>query len=138
MITERVPRDLAHEAMILVQVVAIVGKDQIGRELLQGFERFLDPGAFVREKTVAEIQNYDLGVSARLQELLGGLSGLSPALGSRAENNPVEFQLRIFLQQTKDRPTAADFYVIAVCTEAEHLTERSLAAIEIEFKHCGR
>jgi hypothetical protein len=56
MVTECIPRQLRDETMILMQIVTVMGQDQVRRKiLLELLELLLDFTAHVRQKAVAEI-----------------------------------------------------------------------------------
>src|SRR5690349_22416320 len=55
MVAKRVPGQLARDAMVLVQVAALVREDQVGHgQLLEALEVFLDRGVLARKVAVAK------------------------------------------------------------------------------------
>jgi len=55
-LAERVPGQIADGSMILVPVIAVMSKNQVGTQIpLYGFEEFLNSCSFVGEKPVAKI-----------------------------------------------------------------------------------
>ena len=90
-IAERVPRQLAGVAVVLMQVVPLVREDEVGRHLaLQLLEPVLDAAAVVREVAVAEALDDDLrrGESGRERRPRSG--GPLPPGPLCAEYDPVD------------------------------------------------
>ena len=73
-ISKRIPGQLAHKAMILVQVVAAVGEDDVwGYILLKFFKIFFDLHADERKETISKtFHNYTL-VADLAEKRLGAL-----------------------------------------------------------------
>ena len=89
-IAERVPRQLADRAVVLVVVVAAMGEDDVGDDAPpEHVEHILDLGADVREVALAEPVHLDVGRAGIGEE--GG--GARPRLGLPAvvggEHDPV-------------------------------------------------
>jgi hypothetical protein len=89
MVTKRVPRELADYPMILVQIVPVMGEDDIGRHsLLQRLEVFFDLPANVREEPVSEVFDENFLPGRSREEDVGAFLGLAPPLFASAEHNP--------------------------------------------------
>ena len=60
MIPEGVPSQLRDQSVILVEIVAIVREDQVGRYLaFELLERLFHEGALVRQEAIAELLDND-------------------------------------------------------------------------------
>ena len=85
MIAERVPGELAHEPMILMEVVAGVREHEVRADLrLQVLEEVLHVAAHVREVSVSELMDPDVARAAACEECLGAPARLS----ARARQTP--------------------------------------------------
>src|SRR5882724_2563514 len=114
----RIPRQLRHQAMVLVEIVAIRREDDVRRRLdLQPFEEFLDALALVREEPIPEIGDDDFLPLRARQNLLGARDGFLGPPPARPENDPADTRLLVLAQQPQDRPAAADLDVITVRAE---------------------
>ena len=87
-IAERVPRELARESMVLVEVVSRVRENEIGVDPLQILERLLDRFAVVRHVRRPGTQGRRPRIGPRGKELLGTRPGLRGALALGAEDDP--------------------------------------------------
>src|SRR5262245_18669397 len=60
-ISKGVPSELRYQAVVLVQVLAVVGEDDIrGDRLLERLEELLYLGPQVRKETVLEVSDHDV------------------------------------------------------------------------------
>ena len=140
MVAERVPRQLADESMILVEIGALVGEDEIrGDASLQRLEQVLDSRAVIRKETVAEL---DVDDHCRGGEVRGGTSALARASSPRtslASARPSRPRASGRARQPEDRPAAADLDVVAVSAERENRGGRRLAnrGVSITAGGCG-
>lgn len=127
MIAKGVPGEIGNHAMILMQVIAIMGKYEIGLKLFSNeLEKLLDFLAFVGEKTVPETADDDVGTNRRSKEQTGRGKSLAFAAGITAENNPVEVEFTVLLYQAQNRPAAPDLDVIAMGAEAQDIANPAL------------
>ena len=83
-------RQLARDAMVLVEVVALVGEDEVRLEGLQLLEERLDPRPVVREEPVPEAGLEDLLLRRVREHRLGALARLLRALVLAAEDDPAD------------------------------------------------
>lgn len=69
MVAKGIPGKLGNDPMVLVQVVTMVSKYEIRlKSYPNGLKEFLDAFPFVREKTVSEIPDNDLGAASSSKE----------------------------------------------------------------------
>src|SRR5439155_14834461 len=87
-VPEGVPGQLAHEAVVLVQVVPLVGQHDVGAAVLQRLEELLHLPAGVGEEAVAEAPELHPAVAHPLQERVGAGRRLVPALPGGAADHP--------------------------------------------------
>jgi len=77
MIPERIPRQLANLAVVLMRIVAPVGQNQIRIDSwLQRLEPLLDRFALFGEKAVAKRHHFDLGPGGFREKVGRGFPGL--------------------------------------------------------------
>src|SRR5437773_839324 len=139
----RIPRQLGHQAMVLVEIVAIRREDDVRRRLdLQPFEELLDTLALIREEPIPEIGDDDFLPLRARQKLLGARDGfLVPPTAGR-QNDPADARLLVLVQEPQDRPATADLDVVAVRAEAQQAQRVALVAGEGQVLHdgsrCGR
>jgi hypothetical protein len=118
--TERIPGEIANQAVILVQIVAEVGENQVGLESsLQFLETFLDRYTFVKKETVAKGLHHHGFFSSAAQKSAGAKASFRRALGAGAEDHPIELEVRRLLGKLQDGSAASNFDVIAVGAEAQ-------------------
>src|SRR5262249_13412911 len=88
-VTERVPSEVGENPMVLVAIVAVMGKNQIRLDLLfQPFEELFNRFTLGREKAVPEIFDYNPVVTVAVQKSPGASSRLPSARGLGAEHDP--------------------------------------------------
>jgi hypothetical protein len=115
MIAESIPRKFRYQAMVLMQISAIVSEDEIRLKLCpNGLKEFLDRFSFVREVAVAETPHLDPGAIYVFKKHARRLKSLPFSRWTRTENDPIKLKLREFSDQTQDRPAAADLDIIAM------------------------
>src|SRR6266446_130622 len=118
MIPPSVPGQLVDDAVILVQIFARVGQDQIRREsVLQVLEEFLNLNTLEWEEAVAEIQDRDVFLSRAFQKEFRAPAGLTFTLGFRAKNHPMKFQIETRLEKLQDCASATNLDVVRVSAE---------------------
>ena len=90
-VAERVPRQLAREPVVLVEVVARVGEHELRVDAgLQILEELLDLAAAVGQEAVAEAVHLDPCRRGGGQECVGARARLLAALARRREHDPVD------------------------------------------------
>src|ERR1017187_9428860 len=122
--------------MILMQIFAVVGEDQIRRDLVaQPLDELLNPLAHEREVTVPKMLDHDpLGNSA-LQENLCAVFGLTGAQGRGAEDDPMDGDVGVLFGEFQERAAAADLNVVGVGAEAQHGTWGGGPTVKVEGDH---
>src|SRR5216683_3207208 len=114
-IAKCVPGQFTDHPVILMQIVAIVGQNQVGRKrFLQLFKFALDLRLLRREKGVAIIANHHFLFLRCREEQIRGPCRFFPADWSRAEHHPINFYLGTLAQQPQNRSAAPDLNVVAV------------------------
>lgn len=115
-ITPSLPSKFANHPMILVAIFEPVRQDDIGRNVtLQLLEASLQRFELSRKISVGISVENDLHVNGSAQQRAGAASSLHSALTWSAQNDPGDLDLRITAQEIQDRPTTADFQIVAVC-----------------------
>src|SRR3954469_19547344 len=98
-----------------MKIVAKVCEDQVGVEnSLDLLEIVLHFAADIREKAVAERFNHHRLLRSASQERSGARLGFTRALGIRAKDDPVQFDVLGMLDETQESPAAADLDIVAV------------------------
>src|SRR5262245_34113919 len=88
-VSPRVPRQLAEQAMGLVEVLARVGQDDVRLDSsLQVFKDVLHLASEVREVPVPKLVDLDARLGNRRENRIGARSCLLPALAGSAEHDP--------------------------------------------------
>ena len=119
-VSERVPRQVRDQTVVLMPIIPVVGENQVGTALsFHRLEIVLDLGAEEREESITVLLNLDL-LSSSTRERLGALPGLASPFFIRAEDDPVDDHVFEPLKEGQDRAAAADLDVVAVCSKAEH------------------
>jgi hypothetical protein len=119
MIPPSVPRKLVYDAVVLMEIVARVGQNQVGREpAFQVLKKLLYLDALIGKEAVAELQDGDMLGSGTLQEKGRAAAGFAFAIRAGAKNDPVEFQIAPGTQELENRAAAADLDVVGMSTEA--------------------
>ena len=135
-VTPRVPRELGHQAMVLVPVVAVVGEDQVGIHVgLELLEVVLDLGTHPGEVALPEALDADVLLARAGQEVLGGVLRLGCPDVVRAEHDPVETSGRELLGETQDGAAATDLDVVAVSPEAQDVERVILGLDQRQREH---
>lgn len=107
--------------MILVQIMAAVGEDQIGSHLpSQGLKFVFDGVAHKGEVAVAKRMHGDMRRTRAGKEGRGASQRLGFAQGRSAEDDPMDLETRMRGRQPQDAAAAADLNVVAVRSQAEH------------------
>ena len=95
-VAERVPRQLGDEAMVLVQIGALVREDQVGRHVsLQLLEVLLHGDAGVREEAVAKALHDNPRRRISRQEILRAPPSLVSPIAVSAQHDPDDVGLRV-------------------------------------------
>ena len=134
-IAERVPGELAGEAVVLVAVVARVREHEIGVDAFQILEDLLDSLADVRHERVPEPVDDDLGAGRARQEVLGARPRLALPVTVRAEHDPRDLEVGVVADQREDGAAATDLDVVRMAADRQQASKRRLAAEEREREH---
>jgi len=135
-IAKRIPGQFGDNPMVLVQIVPIVRKDEIGGKVaLQVLKVFLNGRTEVGKKTLAEIFDDNLFRLSVLEEPGGAVAGFASPLLIGAEHNPTKLGVRVRLKQSQDRAAAADFNIVGVGAEAKDTRGRVDELRKAEVKH---
>src|SRR4029079_14859206 len=134
-IPEGVPRQLADEAVVLVQVVARVREHEVrSNARLELLERVLHIGSRVREVSVAETEHVDRALGRVPEEQLRAPACLVRPLATRGEDDPLHGEAWVRPDEREDGAAAADLEVVRVGADREHATD-GLTAREAEGEH---
>ena len=118
MIAKSVPRQLAHQTVVLVKIVPAMGEDYIRREdFLELFEAFFDRRTEVGKESISKRFHNNSFVPCA-QEGVGAVLGFFGAPRIGAKHEPVEFNAFRLLKHPQHCATAADLDVVAVRPEA--------------------
>ena len=121
MIPKRVPGQLANHAMVLVEVMTEMCKDQVRHEFLfQRFECVFDWSTDVGKKAIAERFYHDCFLAGTAKKSVRTDFGFASALRIGTKDQPVKFEFVRFLKQLEDGSTAADLDVVTVRSQAEN------------------
>ena len=102
-VAPRVPRQLASQPVVLVQVVALMSEDQVRRELrLEAVEELLDRAALVRKERIAEIPDDDPRRAEAGREVGSAPPSLLRTLAVAGQDDPQDLGLGIGLRQPQD------------------------------------
>lgn len=122
MVSKGVPSQIGNEAMVLVTVIPKMRENQVWSNVgLQGFKKVLDQGALEWKVAVSEIFCDDVRFGRIAQEHAGALFGFEIARLIGGKNNPPHRKAGQLTGQADDGTTAADFDVIAVGSQTEHI-----------------
>ena len=117
-ITEGIPGKFAKKPMILMKILAKVGKDEIGNKgAFEIFEGFFYGRADVGEKPVAKGFDDNTVIFNPAEERSSALFRLFGAVGIGTEDEPVDFQFRALPNEFKYRSAATDLNVVTVSAE---------------------
>ena len=119
MIPERVPGELADQAVVLVEVVPGVREDELGVDArLEILEDILHLGGRVRQVSVPERVDLDRSIPGIRQHLRGARAGLVTSLAGRSEDDPVDRDVGLRVTEREDGAAAADLEVVGVSSIA--------------------
>ncbi len=125
---ERIPRQLSHEPVVLVEISAPMGEDHLRLEFgTEAVDVRLHLLAYIGKVALPEIGNPHIGESRTRQKQICAAPGLLRSLAGSAQNDPMDLEFGILLQQTNDGPATADFYVIGVGAQAQHAAQTDQA-----------
>ena len=139
-VAERVPGQLAGKPVVLVEVVAGVGEDELRVDpALQLLEELLDLAARVGEEAVPEPVDLDARRARRRRgrpaALARASSPRSPEAASTTQSTSRPGFERVERQQ---RSAAADLDVVGVAADREHATQRLSRATGSALEHQQR
>ena len=99
MVAKRVPGQLRDEGVILMQVLAKMREDDVGRDLaLEPFKGVFDVQADIRKAAVPKIVDRDVFLADARQEQFGAPQRLLLPLRRRAEDHPMHGGIGPFFQ----------------------------------------
>src|SRR5579859_2016792 len=108
--------------MVLVTVIPILSQYQVWLErTFNLFKRVLDFGPFVGKITLPIGHRANASRTNTVQKLTGTCLRFTRTCSSRAKDQPINFQVRLFLDQAQDGRAATDFYIVAVRPQTKHL-----------------
>ena len=114
-VPERLPGQLAQESMVLVQIIARVGQDEVRMDaVLERLHAVLDGRALEREVAVAKRVDRDCWRLDPLQEPGGRPARLVGSDGITAHDHPRDPRDPALGDPVQDRPAAADLQVVRV------------------------
>ena len=120
MIPERVTGQIGQNPVILMPVVAVMGKDNFRIEFRTDLLKpVLDCWPFTRKVALAERSNLDLSSSYASQEFIRAPGGFIGTWPWSAENNPADFQVGILSSQLEQRTAGPDLDIIRVRTKTQ-------------------
>ena len=118
-ITESIPGKLAKKPMILMKIMAKVGKDEVGNKgAFEIFEGFFYGRANIGQKAVAKRFDDDPVIFNPAEECSRASFRFCCAVGIGTEDEPVDFEFRALPNQFEYGPPATDLNVITVSAEA--------------------
>lgn len=118
-VPKSVPGQIAHHAVVLVQIVSEVSKDNIRCKIfLEFLEAFFHGRADIREEPIPKRLHDDCLPAHAPQEGVRATLRFLRALGIGTEHQPVKLNSVRVVDQAKDRPPAADLNIVAVRAEA--------------------
>src|ERR1051326_1231250 len=121
--------------MVLMSVVPVVGKYQIGRDWFQlGLKDSLYVGTNVGKESVLKRFEYSLLEASPSKQISRG-----PRLGfpdsGRIEDDPIKLTFWLLLRQSQDRSATADLDVVGVWPQAENLQRTIFWQLQIQMDH---
>jgi hypothetical protein len=135
-IPESIPGQFGDQPVVLVQVVTVVREDDIGSKgAFQVLEGVLDVRPDVREVPIPEPFHDDCLLRSFAQEQVRAVGGFIRSCGVCAEDEPIDFEARPFVEQAQDCPPAANLDVVAVRPEKQKSPGLLLPVGEKERKH---
>jgi hypothetical protein len=119
-IAKRVPRQLAHQTVVLVKIVPALGEDYIGREdFLEFLEAFFDWRTKVGKESISKgFHNY-CSVPRAVQESIRAALGFFGSRCIGTQHKPVKFDPLRLLNHPQQCAATADLDVVAVCAQAQ-------------------
>src|ERR1700722_2740936 len=120
--------------MILMRIVARVRKDQVGIHRLQVLERGLDFAAVIRHESIAK-RFQERSLQSAPSKECSRILRFGMARAYRAEYHPMETGAGITLAQLKNRAATANFEIVGMRPQAEHLECAALARPQVQLHH---
>src|SRR5262249_18561570 len=128
MAAERVPRQLARKAVILVQVLARVREHDLRvgapRKILKDL---FDLTALIGKEAVAKAVNLDLRPRRRCEEGPGTRASLSLAFVPRRQDDPRHLEIARRACEREQRAPATDLDVVCMAADGKHAAPRLAA-----------
>src|SRR6266850_5194529 len=122
--------------MILMGVIAIVSKDDIGSDLrLKFFKTILHGGAFEGQKAIAKSAELESLHSGASREQFRAASCLRFANAGGAEHDPMKCASWVLCSDPQNRSPASDLDVVRVCAETQDRERLANLAIETQVDH---
>src|SRR5437016_3738046 len=113
MLPPGIPREVADSAMILMSIIAVMGKNQIRIYIpLYFFKEFFNLRPIIGKEAITEVPDYYL-LSLRIfkKERCAG-PGFPLAFAARAEDYPNNVQISVARKQLQNRAPAANLNII--------------------------
>jgi len=117
MIPKGVPSKLTDDPMILVQIAAAVGQNQIRREGLEPLELFLDAVSVMREKPIAKRMNNHFAFPCSFKKKIGAAKRFFFSNGGGAEHDPPDIAVLPLGQQPEYRSTTPNFNIVGMSSQ---------------------
>ena len=128
-IAKSVPRQLAHQTVVLVKIVSGMREDYIRREdFLEFFEAFFDRRTEVGKESISKGFHHDSLLARLPEERPGTALRFRGACRIGTEDEPVELNILRLLEHPQYRATAANLNVVAVGPQAKHSLHSSQIA----------
>ena len=102
-----------------------MSQDDVRRDpLLESFEILLDIGALVGKKAVSKTSDENLFPARTFQKKIGAAAGFLLPLAIRTEDDPGDFEIRVFLKPAENGASAADFNIVGVRSQTKKFASR--------------
>jgi hypothetical protein len=125
MLTPCIPGQIADGAMILMPVVAVVGKNDVGiRVLLYFFKEFLDSRSFIGKEAIAKGLDDDSLTLDGLEKKVRTGAGFTLAFAPRAEDHPDHLDLGVEGEKVQNGSTAPNLNIIGMGPQTQYLEWR--------------
>jgi hypothetical protein len=121
MVSPRVPSQLRYETVVLVPVVVMVRKYEVGNKTrLKIFEHFLNKLTLEGEKSVAKSMNDDLILGAGQEGFRRSTCFLDALRVLAGENNPFHFETWTGFSELQNRTTSTNLDVVTMSAQAKY------------------
>ena len=117
---EGVPGELVDDAMVLVEIVPVMSKNEIRLHRLQRLHEGFQGLALVREVAATEVLDDHVAPPVAPQERIGAGLGLGAAHPLGGQHHPVDLDLGMLLNQAQHGRATADLDVVGMRAEEQH------------------